>query len=478
LQEGALGETLSFYYNSFPQESREMKSTIIALLCFAALFPGHLTAQESASKDKAESRMDWFRQAKFGMFIHWGVYSMAAGEWNGETDHAEWLQLTAKIPLAEYTEYAKDFNPKKFDADRWVKIVKDAGMQYLVITSKHHDGFAMFDSACSDHNVVDGTAFKRDPLKELSQACARHGIRFCVYYSLGRDWQDPDVPTGRGEKKGFRSNLIDFPKEDEKVFARYFQRKVKPQVRELLTDFGPIGIFWFDTYGLISKEESTELKQIIRELQPDCIINARIGHKLGDYKVSEQEIPADGSFEPWESCMTMNKHWSYNRADDQWKTTKKLLHNLIDIVSKGGNFLLNVGPTGEGEIPEPSVDRLVEIGAWLKTNGEAVYGCGPTPFGEELKTKATGKSSKKEVTAWKWRATTKPGQIFVHVFEWPRGSLVLPAVSEKIVSVAMLGGDNGELDFEQDSSGVKITLPKAAPDEIASVIRIKLDSKP
>ena len=455
-----------------------MKSTIIALLCFAALFPGHLTAQESASKDKAESRMDWFRQAKFGMFIHWGVYSMAAGEWNGETDHAEWLQLTAKIPLAEYTEYAKDFNPKKFDADRWVKIVKDAGMQYLVITSKHHDGFAMFDSACSDHNVVDGTAFKRDPLKELSQACARHGIRFCVYYSLGRDWQDPDVPTGRGEKKGFRSNLIDFPKEDEKVFARYFQRKVKPQVRELLTDFGPIGIFWFDTYGLISKEESTELKQIIRELQPDCIINARIGHKLGDYKVSEQEIPADGSFEPWESCMTMNKHWSYNRADDQWKTTKKLLHNLIDIVSKGGNFLLNVGPTGEGEIPEPSVDRLVEIGAWLKTNGEAVYGCGPTPFGEELKTKATGKSSKKEVTAWKWRATTKPGQIFVHVFEWPRGSLVLPAVSEKIVSVAMLGGDNGELDFEQDSSGVKITLPKAAPDEIASVIRIKLDSKP
>ena len=207
--------------------------------------------------------------------------------------------------------------------------------------------------------------------------------------------------------------MIDFPEEGKKVFSNYFQRKVKPQVRELLTELGPIGIFWFDTYGLISKEESTELKQMIRTLQPECIINARIGHGLGDYKVSEQKIPTDGSFEPWESCMTMNGHWSYNRADNKWKTTKKLLHNLIDIVSKGGNFLLNVGPTGEGEIPEPSVDRLTEIGAWLKVNGEAVYGCGPTPFGGEFGEKKAGKKGKREVKKWKWRATTKPGHIYL-----------------------------------------------------------------
>lgn len=452
-----------------------MRNTIIALFCFAALLPGQLVAQESASQDISETRMDWFREAKFGMFIHWGVYSMAAGEWDGKTNHAEWLQLTAKIPLAEYTEYAKDFNPEKFDADRWVTIAKDAGMKYLVITSKHHDGFAMYDSACSDHNVIDGTVFKRDPLKELSDACAKHGIRFCVYYSLGRDWEDPDTPTGRGEKKGFRSNLIDFPKEDEKVFSRYFERKAKPQVRELLTGYGPIGIFWFDTYGLISKEESAELKQMIRTLQPECIINERIGHKLGDYKVSEQEIPADGSYEPWESCMTMNGHWSYNRADDKWKTTDKLLQNLIDIVSKGGNFLLNVGPTGDGEIPEPSVERLSAIGKWLEVNGEAVYGCGPTPFLKESGKKKTGKDRKKEAKTWKWRATTKPGHIFVHVFEWPSGALVLPAVAEKVTSISMLGGDSGQLEFEQGTDGIKIMLPKSAPDEMASVIRIKLE---
>ena len=451
-----------------------MKNTIIALLCLATLFSGQLTAQESAKPDVTETRMEWFRKAKFGMFIHWGVYSMAGGEWNGETNHAEWLQLTAKIPLAEYTEYAKDFNPEKFDADLWVKIAKDAGMQYLVITSKHHDGFAMYDSASSDHNVVDGTAFKRDPLKELSQACAKQGVRFCVYYSLGRDWEDPDTPTGRGDKKGFRSNLIDFPEEDKKVFSRYFERKVKPQVRELLTGYGPIGIFWFDTYGLISKEESAELKKMIRTLQPECIINARIGHKLGDYEVSEQEIPADGSYDPWESCMTMNNHWSYNRVDNKWKTTDKLLKNLIDIVSKGGNFLLNVGPTGAGEIPEPSVERLSAIGDWLKVNGEAVYGCGPTPFGKELGKK--GKDAKKKAETWQWRATTKPGHIFVHVFEWPSGSLDLPAITEKVTAVSLLGGEAGQLKFEQDSNGVKIMLPESAPDKIASVIRIKIES--
>ena len=451
-----------------------MKSTIIALFCLAALFTGELSAQESATSDTTETRMDWFKQAKFGMFIHWGVYSMAAGEWKGETNHAEWLQLTAKIPLAEYTEYAKDFNPEKFNADQWVKIAKDAGMHYFVITSKHHDGFAMYDSACSDHNVVDGTAFKRDPLKELSQACAKHGIRFCVYYSLGRDWQDPDVPTGRGDKKGFRSNLIDFPEEGKKVFSNYFQRKVKPQVRELLTELGPIGIFWFDTYGLISKEESLELKKLIRELQPNCIINQRIGNNLGDYKVSEQKIPADGSYDPWESCITMNGHWGYNKADTKWKSPASMIRSFVDIVSKGGNLLLNVGPTGEGTIPAPSVERLSEIGDWTRLNGEAIYGCGPTPFGEELGRKEKDEKGKTRVVGkLPWRATTKPNRIYIHLFEWPDAELSIPKIDGAVGKAYFLGQESDLLKVDQ-SKGTLITMPDAKPKSLVPVLCLEL----
>ena len=381
-----------------------------------------------------ESRLEWFRDAKFGMFIHWGVYSQAGGEWNGETDHHEWLQLTAKIPLAEYTELAEKFNPTEFDADQWVTIAKDAGMKYLVITSKHHDGFAIFDSASSGHDIADvSKKFDRDPLRELADACAKQDVKFCVYYSLGRDWEDPDVPTGRGEHVGFRSNLVDFPNESEKDFSKYFERKVKPQVAELLTGYGPIGIFWFDTYGLITEEQSTELKALIRELQPECIINQRIGHNLGDYKVSEQKIPTDGSYDPWESCITMNGHWGYNKADTNWKSPKKMIQSLVDIVSKGGNLLLNVGPTGEGLIPEPSVERLKSIGQWMEVNGEAIYGCGPTPFGEELGRKEKDKNGKKKVVGkLPWRATTKGDNIYVHLFEWPEGELALPATDKKI----------------------------------------------
>ena len=305
---------------------------LLVLVSFANVVDGQVSKTETNEIDQ-KTRMAWFREAKFGMFIHWGVYSQAGGEWNGETNHHEWLQLTAKIPLAEYTELAKKFTPTKFNADEWVKTAKDAGMGYLVITSKHHDGFAIFDSKSSGHDIADVSAFDRDPLKELAEACKKHDIRFCVYYSLGRDWEDPDVPTGRGDKVGFRSNLVDFPNESEKDFSKYFERKVKPQVRELLTGYGPIGIFWFDTYGLITKEQSVELKALIRELQPECIINQRIGHGLGDYKVSEQKIPADGSYDPWESCITMNGHWGYNKADKQFKSPKKMVQSLIDIVS-------------------------------------------------------------------------------------------------------------------------------------------------
>ncbi|WP_404307960.1 alpha-L-fucosidase [Neorhodopirellula lusitana] len=438
----------------------------------------NVTFGQDANTDTAvdqTSRMQWFRDAKFGMFIHWGVYSQAGGEWNGETNHHEWLQLTAKIPLAEYTAFAKTFNPTQFDADQWVKIAKDAGMQYLVITSKHHDGFAMYDSASSGHDIADVSKFDRDPLKELADACHRHGIRFCVYYSLGRDWEDPDVPTGRGEKIGFRSNLIDFPNESEKDFSRYFERKVKPQVRELLTGYGPIGIIWFDTYELISEEQSAELKAMIRELQPECIINQRIGHDLGDYKVSEQKIPEDGSYDPWESCITMNGHWAYNKADSDWKTPQSIIQSLVDIVSKGGNLLLNVGPTGEGIIPEPSEKRLSEIGQWMVENGEAIYACGPTPFGEELGRKVKSESGKQSVVGkLPWRATTKPGKIYIHLFEWPDGELVIPGIDKEILDVYLLGHKSGSLKVEQSADRSTIFMPKTPAKSLVPVVCLEL----
>ncbi|QDS99756.1 alpha-L-fucosidase [Adhaeretor mobilis] len=436
--------------------------------------------ETAKSPETNAERLAWWQDAKFGMFIHWGVYSQAGGEWNGTTDHHEWLQLTAKIPLAEYKEFSRTFNPVKFDANQWVAIAKQAGMKYLVVTAKHHDGFAMFDSPSNKHNIVQGTTYGRDPLKALAAACHEQDVRFCVYYSLGRDWEDPDVPTGWGDRLGWRSNLIDFPDEENKDFQKYFDRKVKPQVRELLTQYGPIGVMWFDTFEQIKPHQSKELIAMIRELQPNCIINDRVGRGLGDYKTAEQEIPSDSSSVPWETCMTINGHWGYNKADEKWKRTDQLLRNLIDVVSKGGNYLLNVGPTGEGVIPAPSIERLDEMGSWLRVNGEAIYGCGMTPFGEEIGSFREPKGNKRDkpkfITKWQWRATTKPGKIYVHLFEWPQGVLRLPAV-EKSVTKAYLLADPSKtaLAFEQSAAGVAITLPATPTDIIASVVCLELE---
>ena len=463
-----------------------IKFILILILAMMAGMPpvqaqtGLVTPTETAAQ--RDARMAWWREAKFGMFIHWGVYAAAGGEWKGATNYAEWLQFEAKIPIAEYTELARKFDPQKFDAEAWVKVAKDAGMKYLVITAKHHDGFAMYDSPSDSYNIMKVTPFKRDPIKELAAACRRQSIRFCVYYSLGRDWHDPDVPTGTPGSKsrppGSRSNLIDFPDESKKDFAKYYERKVKPQVRELLTQYGPIGIMWFDTPERINRAQSTELLAMIHKLQPDCIVNVRIGNGLGDYGTPEQEIPSGKSVKPWETCMTINRHWGYNKADLNWKSPDELLRNLIDIVSKGGNYLLNVGPTGEGVIPQPEVDRLETIGQWLKVNGEAIYDAGPTPFGAEVghysdKDK-NGKA--KFIATWDWRATTKPGKIYLMIFKWPKdGQFVLPPLKGKIGKAYLLADPkHAALKTVQKDDGVVVSLPEAAPDAIASVVCLEL----
>jgi alpha-L-fucosidase len=417
------------------------------------------------SPEAAAHRLAWWTEARFGMFIHWGLYSQWGCHYpstngtmlNGQSEH---MMQHLKMPLAQYAKIADVFDPTNFNAAEWVGIAKNAGMKYLVITAKHHDGFAMFNSPSSDYNIVKRTPWKRDPLKELAEACRRQGLKFCVYYSLGRDWEDPDVPT----KNGYRSNTWDYPDESKKDFSKYFERKVKPQVRELLTQYGPIGILWFDTPEMISKAESAELVRLIHSLQPDCLINARVGNRLGDYAVQEQKIPAGGNPQPWETCMTLNGHWGYFLGDENWKPAQTVIRNLVDIVSKGGNYLLNVGPTGQGIIPRGAINDLQQVGEWMKTNGESIYGTAASPL--------------KAPPAW-GRVTKKGGTLYLHVFDWPQdGKLVVPEIGQTQASLsAHLLADKASkpLKVSRDDGGaVTIDLPAKPLDPIDTVVVLQL----
>ncbi len=277
----------------------------------------------------------------------------------------------------------------------WVSLAKQAGQKYLVITSKHHDGFCLFKSDETDYNIVDGTPYGRDPLKELAAECAKQGIKLGFYYSQTQDWHHPD---GYG-------NDWDFD-EEAKDFDGYIHDYVMPQVTELLTNYGPIGLIWFDTPMIISTQQSQDLLDLCNELQPDCLVCGRLGNELGDYaSAGDNMIPSELVDLDWETPATLNDTWGYRSDDHHWKSSEDLIRKLIDIVSKGGNYLLNVGPTAEGVIPQPSVERLLAMGAWLDVNGEAIYGTKPGPI---------------QGQAW-CRSTAKPGKVYLHVFDWPEG---------------------------------------------------------
>jgi alpha-L-fucosidase len=415
-----------------------------------------------AESQAAARRLQWWSEARFGMFIHWGLYAQDGCFWNGQDGKTEHMMRHLQIPIAEHEKIAAVFNPVKFSADDWVSAAKSAGMKYMVITSKHHDGFAMFESPSNDYNIVKRTPWKRDAIRELAEACRKQGLKFGVYYSLGRDWHDPDVPTSVKADGNRRSNTWDFPDEDKKDFSKYFERKVKPQVRELLTQYGPIAVMWFDTPERISKVQSEELVAMIRKLQPECIINARVGNRLGDYAVQEQKIPEGGDPQPWETCMTLNRHWGYHKLDENWKPTETLVRNLIDITSKGGNFLLNVGPTGEGVIPAPSIERLREVGEWMRVNGEAIYGTTASPF-QNL---AWGRCTKKV----DGDATT----LYLHVFDWPKdGRLLVPGLKNNVTAASLLASGL-KLKTSAADQGIFVEVPAAAPDKLSSVLVLKL----
>jgi alpha-L-fucosidase len=411
-------------------------------------------------------RLEWWSEARFGLFIHWGLYAQWGCHYPGPDNQlrdglGEHMMMRLKIPRADYAKIADVFNPVKFDADAWVKVAQAAGMKYVVITAKHHDGFAMFDSPSSDYNIVKRTRWARDPVKELSEACRRHGLRLGVYYSLGRDWDDPDVPTDMKSDGWRRSNTWDFPDEGKKDFAKYLERKVKPQLRELLTQYHP-AILWFDTPERIKPEQSRELMQLIHALQPECIVNQRIGNRYGDYRVAEQEIPAGGWSDAWETCMTLNKHWGYYLGDEAFTPASNVVRNLIDVASKGGNFLLNIGPTGEGTIPAGSVERLREVGQWLQRNGAAIYATTATPLARPPWGRITQ------------RTTTAGTTLYLHVFDWPTdGRLVVPGLRNEVVSAALLAPSQ-TLNVTPASGGVQIAVPVKAPDELSSTVVLKI----
>ncbi len=314
------------------------------------------------------ARITSWQDLRFGLFLHWGLYSLTAGYWQGRRALSSGhIMLHERIPVETWGRLAADFVPTRFDANAWVAAALAAGMKYLVITTKHHDGLAMFDSPSSGYDIVHLSPWGVDPMAEIARACHAQGLRLGFYYSLGRDWQDPDVPTDWPEKGG-RSNTWDYPDEDAKDFSRYFARKVKPQITELLTRYGRVDMLWFDTPEKISREQSTELLDLIRSLQPECLVNDRIGSELGDYATREQKIGAVQNDRPWESCVTMARHWNYDRDElPYYKPADLLIHQLVETVSKGGNYLLNIGPTPEGTLPDAALARLAAIGRWCAT---------------------------------------------------------------------------------------------------------------
>jgi len=421
-----------------------------------------------------EQRLAWFHEAKFGLFIHWGLYAIPAGEWKGRpvAGIGEWIMNRAQIPVREYEQLAARFNPVKFDADAWVRLAQDAGMQYLVITSKHHDGFALFESKVSSYNVVDATPFHRDVLKELARACERRNLRLGFYYSQAQDWHEPN---GAG-------NTWDFGPDDKKDFDQYLRAKAEPQVRELLSNYGPVCLLWFDTPRMMNVgDRAQRFAALVRTLQLDCLIDGRLGAE-GDYQsTGDNAIPDQPMAGAWETPATINHTWGFKQDDDDWKSPGEIIFKLTDIVSKGGNYLLNVGPTAEGVIPERCVEILRAVGRWLKVNGDAIYGTGRTPFGEELGDYAAnlrdGAGKPVFLARNDWRCTTKPGKLYFILFKWQRDNFALPHFKNPVTRAYLLADlERQPLELRTAKDGaVLVAIPRTQPNPVANVICVEIE---
>jgi alpha-L-fucosidase len=445
---------------------------VVVAAATVAVAGGSQSRQPTPDSAK-EARLSWFREAKYGLFIHWGLYAIPAGEWKGKRSLGlgEWIMNRSQISVREYEALAAQFNPVKFDADAWVQLAQDAGMKYIVITSKHHDGFAMFKSNVSNYNVVDATPFKRNVLKELADACARRGMRLGFYYSQSQDWHEPN---GAG-------NTWDFGPDEKKDYDQYLRGKAEPQVRELLTGYGPVALIWFDTPRMMTGDRAQRFADIVRSLQPNTLIDGRLGTE-GDYRsTGDNVIPSDASAEAWETPATINDTWGYRKDDTNWKSPGQIVFKLVDIVSKGGNYLLNVGPMADGTIPQPSQDILRTVGRWLKVNGEAIYGADPTPFGEELG-EPSAKGAKDVRGAplvypqTEWRITTKPGKLYFTFFSEPRAPFPMPAMKNAVKRAYQLA-DGTPVNVTSENGRVYLNINRPILDPMATTVVVEIEGE-
>ncbi len=425
---------------------------LFEFLALSVLFVGSTVGAAPDSAAAKAKRLQWWADARFGMFIHWGIYAVPA--------HAEWYMNNGHVPRARYEQYAKQFDPVDFNADRWVKLAHEAGMKYLVITSKHHDGFCMFRTKATRYNVVDATPWGKDPLAALSKACRQYGVRFCVYYSI-MDWHSPDQAAYKPSKTHPTYNPTHFKPGKKQAYIRY----MKTQLKELITQYHP-GVIWFDGGWMNgwTKADGRMIYDYLRKLDPEIIVNNRAG--VGDYETPEQYIPPNGiPGHDWETCMTINNDWGYNASDHDFKSAKTLIRNLVDIVSKGGNYLLNVGPTAKGIIPKPEADRLEAMGRWLRTNGSAIYSTTASPFTTQL--------------PW-GRCTQKEDQLYLEVFDWPTdGKLIVKGLNSLPQRALLLGDKEGtDLKTQRDGDAVVIDVPDAAPDSICGVVKLDFGKPP
>ena len=448
-----------------------MKKLIIILALLNIAYNGWVYAEmdsslatykgpyEDETAEQRDARMAWWREARFGLFIHWGVYSVPAGTHNGEQieNIGEWIMHYGKIPVSEYQQYAKEFNPVDYDPEAWVLMAKDAGMKYIVITAKHHDGFALFETAASDWNIVEATPYGKDLLKPLAEAARKHDIKLGLYYSQAQDWVHP----GGSFWDGYGWDPAQNGSMDE-----YLRDIAVPQVKELFTNYGEISILWWDTPIDMTPARAAMFDGLV-ELQPGIIVNNRLlyGHD-GDLRTPEQNVPPTGLDYDWEACMTMNTTWGYKSYDDDWKSSGQLIRNLVDSASKGGNYLLNVGPMANGEIPQASIERLKDVGEWMRVNSSSIYGTTASPF-----IRLTwGRATKKEYP----NAT----ELYLHVFDWPEDGLLRVDGLRSDVSGAYFMADfQQQIQVDKTQEGVVLYLPEQPLDEIDTVIVLKINGK-